>query len=1733
MSNRIALGRNDVARIATLRAALSVPGAPLTVRERAAFEPMFRCDLSHVRVHTDELAAAAARSVNAAAFSVGRDILFGAGEYRPDTARGQVVLTHEIAHTLQDPRAIAPGELDALAPVTVPGQPVETGAAAATAAIVVGRSAAAAAVPDSRVRIARLVAGLLTQRDRQDPAQIVVRLTETVRTTLAADPDDRLGRVRRSLLRLDDRTRRLVFEALQAELVSSDWRHLIDVLDRPMPLGTADGDGRELPADMTVGLDQAPEEPSTVETAVPEGKAPEETSPGEDAAVTGEAKPEAAADAASGEPPGKPALHIGRPHHAPARGRAGRRAPPRALAQAGAPSLPVAVEAAPEAAEAPELPVSDEGPETAHPAEQAEEPEAARAPEDETETGAAEAPGEAVAEAQSPSLADEVTAGPPEQPEPQAEQSETTAAEPAASEERPPDVPAGVTEEPANEAAPQTEVAPGPAPAADAGPGAEEAALLAEPPVAAGGPTEDEAGVAPVAVVEGAGPEAASPALAELPSEQDDAHEDTGAAGGSGSAIPEQPEDPAPPADAGADPSAAMASVADLPPAQMQQSLGSVTQAVDRSVAADRADLAAHPPEVTPPAAPAGAAAGDKAEALQQVQPTIEKVPEGAGAAAASGPAPVGELTQPLPNIPVPHVTSNADGQVTAEDARHIAEDVSELPVSDPALNVTAGDAPTLALEGAADPARAAGQRRAVSTAMQSMADAGQQDAAQPLGEDHIVPTVPSELVRGEVPAPAAAGSGAATSVQQADAATALVARERSAQTVRAAAAGAAQQLTDARAKQQTELVQARADSQRRVDAEIAATAEAQSKERTKARSDVATSRHHWTQEQRDLVKEADQQADQQVADAQGEAERQQKDGNTEAAQHITDGNAKIADARNDAEKKARAERERAENESNSAGFFSRVASAIGSFFDSIRQAIHDAFDFARKLVQDAIAAAQRLASAVIDRVRNAIVAVIRKAGEALIAIGARVLAAFPTLREKFRRAITHLVDVAVEAVNQLANALKKAVKGLLDLLARGLTAVLNAYEAIYMAAVNAVGSAVNAAINLAKGIVTALAAFAVLIRDIARNPGQWISNFGAALMDGVKNHLWKELRAAIKEWFSAKVEAVIGVGKLILDVLRKGGIAFRRIAAMVWTAVKAMIPRAIIEFLIQRVIAMIVPAVGAIMAVIEGLQAAWATVSRIVAAFERFMAFMRAVKDGNAGPLFARAVAAAAVTVIDFTANFIMSKIAKGAKGVGNRLKGIATKLMAWLRRGARAVGRVARRVWRVIVAGVRAVGRGLRRAGQWIAHSRLGRAIRNSRVGRAVGRLYQRGVTKGRELRERFRRWRERRRQSRDLNKADRLNRAAATLEPRVIAIYRGRSTGVLLRLQLLRWRLQYGLSRLQIHREGESRLFIRAQVNPWVDFAYGIMPAGETLRQLVRTVVDRDILGHPDVVRVAGWLRQTGAADLHEVPPGVGVPAAVRMMRDDLGTAQAAGHAESVSRRFRFGGEVTTSETQFDPTDPNAFVRFPRFGDVNRSDYPGLAQDIRTIQGQIGTTDPGVAKSIRELVQRGELAGDFEHRRQYVAAAVHLMFLRESVRNPNAIATAAMTTRLVERGEQTWQQALAEYEGSERIGQRGRFPPSMEGHQRAFNELEAERAAQARGMPVVPRSAEASELARREIATMEAWLLAEMRAEGFRAFVSQGDAETFIRNRLLEFYNLRRHVLPAPGSRTAGAA
>jgi hypothetical protein len=80
---------------------LRTPGQPLDPATRAFMEPRFRHDFSQVRVHMDAKAAKSARAVNALAYTVGRDVVFGARQYSPRRNEGQHLLAHELTHVIQ------------------------------------------------------------------------------------------------------------------------------------------------------------------------------------------------------------------------------------------------------------------------------------------------------------------------------------------------------------------------------------------------------------------------------------------------------------------------------------------------------------------------------------------------------------------------------------------------------------------------------------------------------------------------------------------------------------------------------------------------------------------------------------------------------------------------------------------------------------------------------------------------------------------------------------------------------------------------------------------------------------------------------------------------------------------------------------------------------------------------------------------------------------------------------------------------------------------------------------------------------------------------------------------------------------------------------------------------------------------------------------------------------------------------------------------------------------------------------------------------------------------------------------------------------------------------------------------------------------------------------------------------------------------------------------------------
>jgi Domain of unknown function (DUF4157) len=90
-------------------------GQMLDAPTRSFMESRFGHDFSQVRVHTDAKAAESAQAVNALAYTVGSDIVLGAGQYAPGTSAGRRLLAHELTHVVQQHQQGADAQVQAMA----------------------------------------------------------------------------------------------------------------------------------------------------------------------------------------------------------------------------------------------------------------------------------------------------------------------------------------------------------------------------------------------------------------------------------------------------------------------------------------------------------------------------------------------------------------------------------------------------------------------------------------------------------------------------------------------------------------------------------------------------------------------------------------------------------------------------------------------------------------------------------------------------------------------------------------------------------------------------------------------------------------------------------------------------------------------------------------------------------------------------------------------------------------------------------------------------------------------------------------------------------------------------------------------------------------------------------------------------------------------------------------------------------------------------------------------------------------------------------------------------------------------------------------------------------------------------------------------------------------------------------------------------------------------------------
>lgn len=146
--------------------AVSTGGRPLSAPMRSYFEPRLGADLSVVRIHDEPKAAAAARAINARAYTLANHIAFAPGQLALQTREGRRLMAHELVHTLQQTRGRGPAQIS-----RAPAGPATGRAAGRT-----GNQAGAAGAQLAASPQMKLLMATMEMCRRPDTAEILNRI---------------------------------------------------------------------------------------------------------------------------------------------------------------------------------------------------------------------------------------------------------------------------------------------------------------------------------------------------------------------------------------------------------------------------------------------------------------------------------------------------------------------------------------------------------------------------------------------------------------------------------------------------------------------------------------------------------------------------------------------------------------------------------------------------------------------------------------------------------------------------------------------------------------------------------------------------------------------------------------------------------------------------------------------------------------------------------------------------------------------------------------------------------------------------------------------------------------------------------------------------------------------------------------------------------------------------------------------------------------------------------------------------------------------------------------------------------------------------------------------------------------------------------------------------------------------------------------------------------------------
>ncbi|MEU9879871.1 eCIS core domain-containing protein [Streptomyces phaeochromogenes] len=750
--------------------------------------------------------------------------------------------------------------------------------------------------------------------------------------------------------------------------------------------------------------------------------------------------------------------------------------------------------------------------------------------------------------------------------------------------------------------------------------------------------------------------------------------------GGKGSAAKAKKASKAAPDLSGGSPEEGLSAASNLKPHQAVEAMDSVGGAVDKDVGKEHRQLASKPPAMDRPTGAPKTLHGDPdaEEAAQynedkaaRAEDATDEKAEVKGEKKPEGKIDAEEMEEPDFFDQIGMMAGYAIGgigdwlgfDVTAED---LAAQFAGMPTKDEAMKEAQnGTAPGVDMKGQADE-KTEEQGGNTDDKSQEAAETGADDAGRRMGEDQVYPDAPKERLEGKVPAEQGGksrvgGGGAGTGAVPPEAASEVAEHERKPQFKKALSDGR-QDMGKGREKKTQDTRTSQDKHKRQVDKEVRSNTEEQTGKREGVLTDVDKQRSDWTKDQDEELKKLGTKKSDREKKIRDDVKKEEEDTDKDVGKQKETSDKDVKDKGDKAEEDA--EKKKDEKVDDSKGWLSKTLDWIKEKFIELRDKVVQIIKDAREAIVEALKNFKETVEGWINAAREGIVEMIKKFIEDLIEFVVSLVEAIIEIGRRIRKFITDLIKAALAFVTKLAAVLKQMMKDLLESIAKLLSDILNVLKKMLLDVLKACKEALKAVLDFATKFIAAFGEFMMILVDILSDPGGWLSGAKNSAYDGAKNHLFNEVKSAVKQWFNDKVKEITGLTEAVWNKLMKGGWTLDKIAKEVWDAIVPQLPFIIGEIVITKVLAKLIPGAGWGAAILEAIQAAIGSLGEILKAIGAVITWLKSVRQGGAGVLFAKAIAAGIVVLLEMAYELILSGIGKYVSKVGKRLKGVAANM-------------------------------------------------------------------------------------------------------------------------------------------------------------------------------------------------------------------------------------------------------------------------------------------------------------------------------------------------------------------------------------------------------------------------------------------------------------------------------------